>query len=174
MAASATAPWVAAGAAVLLAIATGVLAYLAFRQMRASCRQSDALNRQATAMDELARTAAAQEFRTQIGNAMGVFSTPEQDMAKALRGIAITLAHAFPQPAVPTDEEPPEGETSGRDGLRLMSGRQLSPQECAAREAVAHQLGAKLIDSDGANGAHDFDVVLPDGRDRAGDQLGAR
>jgi hypothetical protein len=63
---AAVAAWVAAIAAVLAAITTGVLAFVAFKQMRASRYQSDALNRQADAMNVLAQTAAAQEFRDRM------------------------------------------------------------------------------------------------------------
>jgi hypothetical protein len=97
---TATAAAVTAGAAVLAAIATVVLAYLAFRQIRAGGQQSDALIRQADAMDALAKTAAAQEFRNRIsGRGLSVFGTPEQDMAMAQRGIAESLARAFPPSA---------------------------------------------------------------------------
>ena len=101
--AAATAAWVAAVAAVLAAITTGVLAFVAFKQMRASRYQSDALNRQADAMAELARTTAAQEFREQLSRSPRIFGTPEDDMARSLQGIAETLARAYP-PAPAADE----------------------------------------------------------------------
>jgi hypothetical protein len=108
---AATAAWVAAVAAVLAAITTGVLAFVAFKQMRASRHQSDALNRQADAMSVLAQTAAAQEFRDRMaGRSTRIFGTPEDDMALALKGIAQTLARAYP-PAPPAAEtqEPSDG-----------------------------------------------------------------
>jgi hypothetical protein len=113
---TATAAVVAAGAAVLAAIATGVLAYLAFRQIRAGGQQSDALIRQADAMDALAKTAAAQEFRERIsGHGLSILGTPEQDMAMAQRGIAESLARAFPPSAAPHDAEGAERKKSGSE-----------------------------------------------------------
>jgi uncharacterized protein HemX len=100
---AATAAWVAAVVTVLAATTTGVLAFVAFKQMRASKHQSDALNRQADAMNALAQTAAAQEFRDQMAGHSSIFRTPEEDMARALQGIAQTLARAYP-PTPPGDE----------------------------------------------------------------------
>lgn len=109
IAASALASWVAATAAVLVAMATAVLAYLALGQMRASSRQSDALNRQADAMAALAKTAAAQEFRDRLSRrGTGIFGTPEEDMAIALKGIAYSLARAYPP-----DSRKDDAETTG-------------------------------------------------------------
>jgi hypothetical protein len=110
---AAAAAWVAALAAVLAAITTGVLAFVAFKQMRASRHQSDALNRQADAMNVLAQTATAQEFRDRIsGRGTQIFGTPEADMALTLKGIAQTLARAYP-PANETQEGPKRPKSSG-------------------------------------------------------------
>jgi hypothetical protein len=45
-----------------------------------------------------------------------------------------------------------------------MSGTTLDAGEREAGTIVAERLGGRLVDRDGAEGAHDFDVVLPDGR----------
>jgi hypothetical protein len=48
-----------------------------------------------------------------------------------------------------------------------MSGTTLDAREREAGTIVAERLGGRLVDRDGAEGAHDFDVVLPDGRNVA-------
>lgn len=106
-----------AGAAVLAAATTAVLAVLAFVQLRASKRQSDALNRQADAMSALAHTAAAQEFRNSITSPADIFSTPEQSTARALQDIATTLRRAYPpNPAGDGERRRPPGEPPAAAG----------------------------------------------------------
>lgn len=105
-AASTTPTWVAAGAAVLAAITTTVLALVAVLQIRASDRQLAVMRSHVEATSRLARAAEEQAFHDRLKSSGLPFGMPERDIANAVAGIAQTLARAFPPLAVATDDEP--------------------------------------------------------------------
>jgi hypothetical protein len=116
---SSTATWVAAGAAVLAAITTIVLATVAVLQMRSSDRQVDVMREHVNATHRLALAAEEEARRQQmrgLGAGSSIFSSPEQQMATALKGVAVSLARAFPaHTAAEGDDEARRDEPDGGD-----------------------------------------------------------
>lgn len=120
-ASTATAAWVAAGAAVPAAIITVVLATVAVLQMRSSDRQVEVMREHVAATDRLARAAENEAHRQQmqrLGSGTSIYSSPERQMAEALealRRIAMSFARAFLPPAATETGEPLQDEPNGGD-----------------------------------------------------------
>ncbi len=112
--AASTATWLAAIAAVLAAVTTTVLAIVAVLQMRSSDRQVNVMREHVKATDRLAQASekqAHEQMLRNIGAGGSIFGSPETRMADALKGIALTLARAFP----PETNEPPDDQAKADD-----------------------------------------------------------